>query len=173
MFFSIQELELRKITFSEVFEPGSVDYNDPKLKQATGLRVEGWAEWSASTQEIRVNGSLKVEMGAECDRCLEPASFPVEGRFRLAYRPSQSPMQGHETLLDAAEAEIGFFEGDGLELADVVREHVLLSLPMQRLCRPECKGICPRCGQNRNDAECACATVKIDERWEALKQIKV
>ncbi len=51
---------------------------------------------------------------------------------------------------------MGFYEGDGVELNDVLREFVLLTLPMQRVCSEDCKGICPECGQNRNQKECAC-----------------
>ena len=54
------------------------------------------------------------------------------------------------------ESEIGFYEGDGIELKDVLREYVLLALPMQRVCREDCQGICPVCGQNRNLVECGC-----------------
>src|SRR5205814_8075012 len=66
--------------------------------------------------------------------------------------------------LDAGDAEIGFYEGVGLELNDVLREFVLLALPMQRLCSENCKGICPECGQNRNQNECSCRTTVGDNR---------
>jgi uncharacterized protein len=67
---------------------------------------------------------------------------------------------------------MGFYEGDGLELNDVLREEILLALPMQRVCREDCKGICPVCGQNRNQNECRCHTETVDDRWAALKQLK-
>ena len=67
---------------------------------------------------------------------------------------------------------MGFYEGDGLELNDVLREFVLLALPMQRLCDEKCKGICPLCGQNRNQNECRCQMTASDDRWAALKEIR-
>jgi uncharacterized protein len=67
---------------------------------------------------------------------------------------------------------MGFYEGDGLELNDVLREEVLLELPMQRICTESCKGICPVCGQNRNQIECACQASTADDRWAALKALK-
>ena len=76
-----------------------------------------------------------------------------------------------EVAIDAGEAEIGFYEGDGIELNDVLREYVLLTLPMQRVCRQDCKGICPACGQNRNLKDCACQAVPLDDRWAALERI--
>jgi uncharacterized protein len=58
-------------------------------------------------------------------------------------------------------------------LKDILREFVLLSLPMQRICREDCHGICPVCGQNRNQAGCACESKKMDDRWSALKKLQV
>ena len=64
------------------------------------------------------------------------------------------------------------YEGDGLELNDVLREFVLLALPMQKLCNENCKGICPVCGQNRNQNECRCQNAADDNRWAALKELR-
>ena len=66
---------------------------------------------------------------------------------------------------------MGFYEGEGLELNDVLREFVLLTLPMQRLCKEDCVGICPVCGQNRNKQACQCQTAAVDDRWSALKEV--
>ena len=67
---------------------------------------------------------------------------------------------------------MGFYEGGGVELNDVLREFVLLSLPMQRLCRAECRGMCPVCGKNRNLSDCGCQPEPADDRWAALKSIR-
>ena len=78
-----------------------------------------------------------------------------------------------EVEISEKDAEVSYYEGDGLNLADVVREQVLLALPMQKLCRPECQGICPTCGINRNETPCQCnVNAKVDERWAALKSLK-
>jgi uncharacterized protein len=78
---------------------------------------------------------------------------------------------GDEKEIDAGEAEMGFYDGQGLELNEVLREFVLLSLPMQRVCSEDCKGICPECGQNRNQIECHCQAESVDDRWAVLKQL--
>jgi len=92
----------------------------------------------------------------------------VECDFELYYRPVEEGY-GDEKALDEGEAEMGFYEGDGVELNDVLREQVLLALPMQRLCAESCKGICPECGQNRNLKECRCEPSAGDDRWAALR----
>jgi uncharacterized protein len=163
-------MELRKVHFDATYPPGEIQFLDQKLRQASPLRVEGSAELLGATQEIRIRGRLTVRMEAECDRCLEIASFPLETNFDLFYRPDAS--EGDEVMLDEGEVEVGFYEGGGLELNDVLREQVLLALPMQRVCQEACKGICPVCGQNRNQVECGCQLRPVDDRWAALKNLK-
>ena len=172
MFFAIRDLELRKIPFEVEFSPGKIDYLDPELKQHGNLQAEGLAELLSSTLgEIRIHGHLRVTMGSSCDRCLESASVLIDSHFDLSYRPAEMAITGDEVELDEGEAEMGFYEGDGLELADVLREFVLLQVPMQIVCRQDCKGICPVCGGNRNIAACECRLPTADDRWAALKNL--
>jgi uncharacterized protein len=172
MFLSIKEMELRKIRFDETFAPGQIDFAGEALQQASGLHAAGVAELLAhSGGEIRIHGRFQVEMTAECDRCLGRAHFPMNGRFDLFYRPASEIAHEEEVSIDEGEAEIGFYEGDGLELEDILREQVLLALPMQRVCREECQGICPVCGRNRNETACDCKTAAQDDRWAALRNL--
>lgn len=172
MFFSIHDLEVRKIPFAVDFPPGKIDYLDPELKQGGDLKAEGQAELLSSTLgEIRVHGHVCVTMEAPCDRCLEFAQAPIDTDFDLSYRPVEMATSGEEVELDEGEAEMGFYEGDGVELAEVLREFVLLQLPMQIVCRQDCKGICPVCGGNRNVAVCNCRQELADDRWAALKNL--
>ena len=63
---------------------------------------------------------------------------------------------------------VGFYEGNGLLLEDAVKEQVLLTLPMKNVCRPDCAGLCPQCGQNCNLGDCTCDKAAADPRWAAL-----
>jgi uncharacterized protein len=172
VFFHIRDLELRAGRFDVELSPGTIDFHDPKLRQAGPLKASGKVELvTAALGEIRVKGHLAVHMQADCDRCLEPAECPLNSDFELYYRPMTEGF-GEERIVNAAEAEIGFYEGDGIELNDVLREHVLLALPMQRLCTEDCKGICPSCGQNRNQNECRCQSAAVEDRWSALKELR-
>lgn len=172
MFFHVRDLEIRPGRFDVELPPGAIEFLDPKLRQAGPLRAAGKVELVAgSLGELRASGHLRVAMEAECDRCLEPAPYAIDTDFVLYYRPVEEGY-GDEKALDAGEAEMGFYEGDGLELNDVLREQVYLALPMQRLCKPDCKGICPECGQNRNQTECQCQPDAVDDRWAALRGLK-
>ncbi len=173
MFFSVKELELKKVRFDRAFAPGEIQY-DQGLSQATPLEAIGAAELLPHTLgEIRIQGHLKVRMQADCDRCLEPAEFPLDADFDLFYRPAKRAGYEEDVEIDEGESEVAFYEGGGVELKDILREFVLLSLPMQRICREDCHGICPVCGQNRNQAGCACESKKMDDRWSALKKLQV
>ena len=174
MFLSVKAMEVRKVRFDETFPPGQIDFSGEDLEQGSPLRATGVAELLPHTEgEVRVAGRYTVEMTAECDRCLGHARFPLDGAFDLFYRPAASMERAEETAIDAGEAEMGFYEGDGLELEDILREQVLLALPMQRICSESCKGICPVCGKNRNETACDCQPESRDGRWEAFRKLEL
>ncbi|HWQ56770.1 MAG TPA: DUF177 domain-containing protein [Bryobacteraceae bacterium] len=173
MFLSVKEMELRKIRFDEIFQPGQVDFSDAEVRQVSPLHAIGTAELLANTEgEVRIQGSFAVEMGCECDRCLGQARFPLEAPFDLFYRPMSRIARVEEVEIDEGEAEIAFYEGGGMELEDVLREQVILALPMQRTCREDCQGICPNCGTNRNETVCECRPDSGDDRWKPLSSLQ-
>ena len=175
MFLSVKEMEVRKVRFDETFEPGQIDFSGEELEQKSSLKAAGSAELFANTDgEVRIQGRYQVEMGAQCDRCLGRAVFPLDNRFDLFYRPMSFIAREEEVEIDEGEAEIGFYEGGGMELEDILREQVLLALPMQRVCSEACKGICPVCGKNRNETACDCRVEATDDRWGAqLRKLQI
>ena len=107
-----------------------------------------------------------------CARCVEPVEIPLAAEFDLIFRPAGADSEAPERSITAPETEIGYYQKDSLLLEDVLREQVLLSLPVRTLCKPDCKGLCPRCGQNRNTQECSCEVGPSDPRWEALAGLR-
>jgi len=175
MLLNIKDLEVRKLPFAETWEPDQFEFSDRSVKNKAPLVVEGVAELLPHTGgEIRVHGRIRTEIETECDRCLGRASFPIDTSFDLFYRPLDSAAgRDDELALDEGEAEMGFYELPGLELEDIIREQAELQLPMQKLCSPACKGICPICGANRNETVCSCQPQSGDDRWMALKDFHV
>lgn len=172
MLLKVRDLEVKPIRFDTAYGPGELDFLDESLRQASPLTVKGGAEWQESVGEIRVRGSFRVTMSTDCDRCLATASFPIESEFDLSYRLADKGRGGEEIALDEDESEVGFFEGEGVLLEEILREQVLLAMPVQRLCREDCKGLCPTCGIDRNQGVCQCAAPKRDARWAALEKLK-
>jgi uncharacterized protein len=173
VFISVRDLELNKLAIREAFGPGWIEFFDKKLRQVEPVTVTGEAVLRSSLGEIRVHGHIEALVEFDCDRCLEPAQLPLRGDFDLVYEPADADWPEQDASLSETDAETGFYEGDGIELADVVREQILLWLPMQRVCRADCRGICPRCGANRNVAECRCRSESADPRWAALRGVQV
>lgn len=172
MLLKVRDLEVKPIRFDTAYGPGEVDFLDESLQQVGPLAVNGVAELLGSVGEIRVRGHFRATVTAECDRCLAPATFPIESDFDLYYRPASPGASGEEIAIDDGESEVGFFEGEGVQLQEVLREQVLLALPVQRLCREDCKGLCPSCGADRNQGGCSCAAPLRDARWAALESLK-
>jgi uncharacterized protein len=174
MFLSVKEMELRKIRFDETFQAGQIDFSGEDLEQVSSLHAEGSAELLEHMDgEVRIRGKYTVEMRSECDRCLGDAVFPLAASFDLYYRPVSTIAREEEIEIDEAETEIGFYSGGGLELEDILREQVMLALPMQRVCSEACKGICPVCGKSRNEAACDHKVESSDERWVALRKLEL
>ena len=173
MLLSIKEMEVRKLPFAETWQPGEIDFSDAGAHQIGPLKAQGEAELLADAgDEVRVKGHVEAILETECDRCLGRARFPIDASFDLFYEPIEVLAEAaDEVALDEGEAEIGFYQLPGLVLEDILREQVLLQLPMQRVCSESCKGICPLCGANRNETECHCEAHPGDDRWSALKDI--
>jgi DUF177 domain-containing protein len=178
MFIEIKDLELHPLDFREEFGPGAIDLGE-EVRQRSPLVSEGRADLVEEhhgkhqvVQDIRLKGKLDTDLEVACARCLEPVILPVKRSFDLLYRPLGTDA-GHEELsITDAEAEIGYYQGEGLLLEDTLREQVLLSVPLKALCREDCKGLCPHCGKNLNLEQCNCAEPMEDPRWSALKDIR-
>jgi len=178
MEFKVSELEQEPIEFDVAIPPGHVDLSD-EAKQEGDLKTSGRAEVIHEHRgpkdiiaDIRLRGRFEGQFQVPCARCVEPVDVPLAGDFDLIFRPLGADAGASERSITAPETEIGYYQRDSLLLEDVLREQVLLSLPVRTLCKPDCKGLCPRCGQNRNSQDCSCEEGQTDPRWEALSGLR-
>jgi uncharacterized protein len=178
MEFKISELEQEPIDFDLRFKPGAIDYGE-EAEQTGPLATSGRAEVLHEHRgpkdivaDIRLRGNYSGEFEAPCARCVEPVPLSLASDFDLIFRPVGVDAGPPERAISAGETEIGYYQKDSLLLEDVLREQVLLSLPVRTLCKPDCKGLCPRCGQNRNSQPCSCDEGSTDPRWEALAELR-
>lgn len=178
MEFTINELEREPMEFNLSLAPGTIDLSD-EAHQKGPLKVEGRAEVLHEQRgpkeiviDIRLRGRFAGEFEAPCARCVEPVSMRFEKEFDLVFRAADADGEPGERSISAQETEIGYYQKDSLLLEDVLREQVLLLLPAKTLCKPDCRGLCPRCGKNRNVEACTCAAEKEDPRWEALAGLR-
>ena len=178
MFIKIKDLELRKLEFTESFAPGVIELGED-MEQKGDLKSAGRAELVEESrdagqvvQDIRVVGNFAVRVETHCARCLDPVSNSLSESFDLLYRPQGVDARGDDASIGPSETEIGYYQGAGLQLEDVLKEQVLLALPAKQVCRPDCKGLCPHCGCNLNLESCHCAVTIADPRWGALEEIR-
>lgn len=118
----------------------------------------------ASNRVIHVTGELDVDMQLLCSRCLDPIdvhfALPFEEQFRVM-KPTDPPPDEEADFVPVTE--------DQIELDSLLEEELVVNLPLAPLCSDACKGLCPTCGTNRNEQDCACASDRIDPRLEALQ----
>jgi uncharacterized protein len=178
MLIELKDLEINPVDFREEYGPGVIDLGT-EVVQRSPLFAEGRADLVEEhhgkheiVQDIRIKGKLETSLEVACARCLDPVVHEVERSFDLLYRPLGIDSGHAELSVTDAEAEIGYYEGQGLLLEDTLREQVLLALPLKSVCREECKGLCPHCGKNLNENECSCVDEVEDPRWSALKEIR-
>ncbi len=154
MFIALEELRLHRIPVCKTYGPGALNYRGAQFRQVGVLKLDGVAELVGS--EIRIRGHLGTRLEACCDRCLGTAEIPVEQDLDLFYRPLKEIAREEEIEISEDELEVGFYSGEGIALADVATEQVILSMPMKVVCRADCRGLCPVCGANRNLEVCQC-----------------
>jgi len=178
MFLDIKDLELRPLDFEEEFQPNVIEFGD-EVRQRTPLKTSGRAELVEEhhgkhqiIKDIRLRGRLSAGLELQCARCLDPVKQDVSRDFELLYRPLGADAGRDELSVTDAEAEIGYYQGEGILLEDVLREQVLLALPLKVTCRDDCKGLCPQCGKNLNHEQCSCSIEVEDPRWAALKDVR-
>ncbi|MGH9484991.1 MAG: YceD family protein [Terriglobales bacterium] len=165
----VKELRLHPVPFAMQWSAGK-DAALSEVPEITGeLRFEGKA--TLVGEGMRLQGHVRGDISPSCSRCLEPIPMTVDRDVDLLYEPEALIGDSAEVEIHPADTEVAFFSGKGVDLEEVAREQILLALPMQPLCMPNCRGLCPRCGANLNQGACACAPAA-DDRWSALKTLR-
>jgi uncharacterized protein len=121
--------------------------------------------------KVAVSGNYRATARLQCSRCLEPLTTQVGSDVDLHLLPT-SGARHEEVELAPDDLELDFYQGDLLDVSALVRGEGLLAMPMKPLCRPECRGLCPTCGGNRNVTVCACAASTIDPRLAPLEALR-
>ncbi len=145
--------------FDEVLDPPSVHLEgESEFRLRPDGRLRCHVELVDGTS-IHVRGRLTATVERECGRCLEAYAVAVDHELDLFYLPrdaEQPEEQEDEVELSDREVVVGYYEGDRLDLGEVVREQLFLGLPLKPLCSELCRGLCPTCGKNLNAGDCGC-----------------
>ena len=106
---------------------------------------------------FQVAGQVQAKTELECSRCLKPFAYPIETELSVELAPASSLVSGAEHELDRSELDTEFYQGDEIDPVAIVREQLLVAIPMVPLHDVNCKGLCPVCGKNLNEADCGCS----------------
>ncbi len=133
--------------------------------------VSGTVRLLRTKDGILVTAGLAVSGHGSCSRCLADVDLHLDLRVEEEFLPKVDIDTG-AALPPREEPGAFFIDPDQfLDLTEAVRQYRMMALPMQPLCRDDCAGICPRCGQDLNQGPCSCPQEKTDPRWASLADI--
>jgi uncharacterized protein len=139
----------------------------PELEGSGEALLSGPVRLMHTNTGVLVQGRLRGEMQMSCARCLEPVTVPLEVRVEEVFSPTIDIVTGKSIVPEEEDQALWIDEHHILDLSEVTRQGLLLAVPMNVLCRPDCRGLCPNCGQDRNQGKCSCEP-EPDPRWGPL-----
>ncbi len=124
--------------------------------------------------QVVVEASCKISLQAPCSSCLENFDLELPVDFLVNVRPAPTHARQLPTELELASEDMDevFYHDGILNLREILREQIILALPMFPKCSEDCRGLCPECGVNLNKEQCGCRVGNVDPRWLALKSFK-
>lgn len=130
-------------------------------------------------ENVDCRGELAFDSHPVCARCLKEyrshLTLPIHFVMAPLYENDQQMRQEMEAEVEitADDLEFSYYRGDRINLGEMIREQIILELPIQPVCKEECKGLCPHCGQNWNEGDCSCKEAEpVASAWEALKAFR-
>lgn len=144
---------------------------DPDLEFSQGA-MRGMVSLAKHGHDILVRGRLEGELALACGRCLEPFSLPVENDFDLLLVPAPTGQGPEDEELSKAELDLDFYSGETVDLEAIIREQIILMVPLKPLCQEACQGLCPVCGANLNQETCACNLENSNSPFAQLAKLK-
>lgn len=147
-----------------------ISHLDPDIVPLTLLA--GDIQFLRSADGIFVFGTLHTSLELVCVRCLTSFAWPLEFTLEEEFRPTIDIYTGAALPLpldDEVATQIDAHHE--IDLAEVIRQNLLLAIPLQPLCRSQCAGLCPSCGKNWNEGPCKCHTIEIDPRLKKLQAL--
>lgn len=119
---------------------------------------------------VFVDGEIKTTVTLVCRRCNREFTYKVDNIFHCHEEPVRKYIPTEEQLLTKADMDIHHYTGDELKIDSLVREQIFLAIPMYPLCKDDCRGLCPVCGQNLNIKSCDCVPEEKENPFSILKQ---
>lgn len=121
-----------------------------------------------TSTQILLTAQINAVGSFECDRCIRPFTISLTPSYTMVYIHEGGSTAG----LDPSEFQVLPIGANIIDIADDVRQTVMLAVPLKLLCQEQCKGLCATCGKNLNEGPCSCKEERVDHRWEQLRQLR-
>ena len=146
---------------------------DPDLEFAGPGSINAKIRVEKHGRDILLRGHLAGRLELNCSRCLTPFTGPVEADFDLLLVPGPEPVTAEPEELNATDLDLDYYSGEIVNLEAILREQILLQLPLKPLCAESCRGLCPHCGADLNTETCRCKEGKSSSPFAALAKLKI
>jgi DUF177 domain-containing protein len=173
---SIRDIPAEGKPIDVPLDPGAVHLEGEDEFALVGGRLVGRVEKSED-KAVHFRGRLQAQLGLHCGRCLEAFVKELDEDLDLFFMPRgaqpDADEEEQEVELSDRDMVVAYYDHDRIDLGEMVREQMHLALPLRRLCREDCRGLCPSCGVNRNTGSCDCQPTEAveDERLAPLRKI--
>jgi uncharacterized protein len=128
---------------------------------------------SREYDHVRVSGRVTITLDLCCSRCLSEFLMEIDSPFTIFYLRDEGLGQDNDIELSEEDLVTATYKGDEIDFTNEIAEQIILALPIKPLCNDDCKGICPDCGADLNEAQCSCNRENFKLKFEVLKNFKV
>jgi uncharacterized protein len=169
----VSRIPLEGMEVDTELDAGQVHLEGEETFDLRGGRLHGRLD-RGDDDTVHVRGHLSADVGLQCGRCLEPFRVPLEQEldlFYLPHRPGLDDEEEDEVELSDRDMVVAYYRDDTLDLGNVLREQLFLAMPLARVCREDCRGLCRACGANRNVVACACPPEESASPFSSLRTL--
>ena len=150
----------RKKEISLSFELEPFEFEGEEIRAIENVNVEGLG--ISEKDVILIEASVKTKLKLNCSRCLDTFIYPIDIDIEERFTKSKELQEDEELI---------FEEDDTLDIIQIVENCIISTLPIKRLCKEDCKGLCPECGVNKNVENCNCIDYDVDIRLAKLREL--
>ena len=142
------------------FELEPFEFEGEEIRAIENVNVEGLG--ISEKDVILIEASVKTKLKLNCSRCLDTFIYPIDIDIEERFTKSKELQEDEELI---------FVEDDTLDIIQIVENCIISTLPIKRLCKEDCKGLCPECGVNKNVENCNCIDYDVDIRLAKLREL--
>jgi uncharacterized protein len=144
--------------------------DDPEVAVVQPLEMD--CQFVKVNRDVVVHGTLRSAVRLTCSRCAEEFVQPLLLALDAMYLPIDDLSSARAKALEDDVTDVYAYAESVIDLVEMVRDKLFLSIPLQPHCRAGCQGLCPSCGVNRNTVRCQCAEEKLGSPFELLKELR-